>query len=171
MHRMFCGLAATTLLFTASTATAQDETESPKVYKDVLACQSIAEDALRLQCFDTAVGALKTAEETDEIVMVDRQQADEMKRGIFGLSLPKLRLFGGGEDGDLEEITATITNTKQGQNGWIMWLDDGSVWYQTDGNFLRRPKSGDTIVIRRGALTSYNAKINGGGRFRIKRDR
>lgn len=171
MHRMLGGFMATILLSSGTAALADDEREAPQVYKDVLACQSVADDAMRLQCFDAAVGALKTAEETEEIVMVDRQQADDMKRGIFGLSLPKLRLFGGGEDGDLEEISSTITRVKKGQNGWIMWLDDGSVWYQTDGNYLRRPDSGDTIVIRRGAFTSYNAKINGGARFRIKRDR
>ena len=86
-----------------SASASEKERETPQVFKDAVACRDIADPAQRLACYDTAVGALATAEEQDDVVIASREEIRETRRGLFGLSLPKIKLFGGGDDEDKED--------------------------------------------------------------------
>ena len=155
-----------------SASASEKERETPQVFKDAVACRDIADPAQRLACYDTAVGALATAEEQDDVVIASREEIRETRRGLFGLSLPKIKLFGGGDDEDKEEfrtLESTVSQVRSSGGRYSFVLEDGAVWQRTDNGFMKKPEPGAKITIRRAALGSFFAKIEDGIGFRVKR--
>ena len=159
-------------------AHAEDDFSVPSVYTDLVACRAMTDDAARLACFDAKTAALQSATDSSQIVIVDREEVREAERGLFGLRLPRIRLFGGGGDDDGEEeqhvdrIETTVTAASGGQRGrpWILRLGDGSLWTQIDSVVLPlAPRPGTAIVIHRAALGSYRAVIQGMRPLRVRR--
>lgn len=149
-------------------------TAPPAIYTDLVACVNIAEPTARLACYDDKVAALQTAQSTNQVVIADREQVREARRGLFGLTLPKIKLFDGdGDEGDqIEQIEGVIQSARTIRTGkWLIRLEDGGVWQQTEPprSTMRRPKPGDSITIERAALGSYLAKVNDGRGFKVKR--
>ncbi len=149
-------------------------TAPPAIYTEMIACKDIAEPAARLACFDEKVSALQTAQASNQVVIADREQVREARRGLFGLTLPRIKLFDGdGDEGDeIAEIESTVKTARTIRSGkWVITLEDGAVWLQTDTprGSMRDPKPGDSITIKRAALGSYMAKVNGGRAFKVKR--
>tara|TARA_R110000824_G_scaffold65622_8_gene170779 strand:+ start:320 stop:889 length:570 start_codon:yes stop_codon:yes gene_type:complete len=179
----FAGALSTTVAVAASLCTpavAQEIdrrkalTVLPAIYTDLIACKDIAEPTARLACFDAKVTALQTAQTTNQVVIADREQVREARRGLFGLTLPRIKLFDGdGDEGDqIEEIDGIVKSARTFRSGkWVIRLEDGAVWQQTDTprGSMRDPKSGDSITIKRAALGSFMAKVNDGRAFKVKR--
>ena len=170
-------LIASVLLF-AAPALAQTKEEKltapPALYTDLIGCKTLADASARLACYDEKVAALETAQTNNEVVIADREQVREARRGLFGLSLPRINLFGGdGDEGsDIAQIDGVIKNARTiGSGKWLITLEDGAVWQQTDPprSTMRRPKTGDAITIERAALGSFLAKVNDGRGFKVKR--
>ena len=67
------------------------------------------------------------------------------------------------------KIETTIKAVNQGQKGYVFTLEDGARWAQMDGAYMDKPKAGSKIRIRRAALGSYMASIEGRVGFRIER--
>ena len=139
----------------------ESEAPTPPVYQAVVDCSGIAEAAERLACFDRTVAALSTATRDRQVVVVDRSTMREARRGIFGLSLPRLKLFG--DDDDSEEVVSidsTIAAVRMAKDGMpVFVLEDGARWKQTEGrNVFAR--AGQPIHIRRAAMGSYMANVN-----------
>ncbi len=150
----------------------------PQSFEAVVRCRTIADAAERLACFDQAVAALQAAQERRDVVMVDRQQVREGRRRLFGLTLPRIPIFGGGDDDDhdadavhtLESTVSAATTTGFGQ--YQVTLADGSVWVQVDNNIVAvPPRAGHRIVINRGALGSFMMRINNQPGIRVRRIR
>ena len=80
----------------------------PPVFQAVLDCKSVADAAERLACYDRTVGAMAAARETKDLVIADRETMREARKGLFGLSLPSIKLFGGGDSEDVKAIESTI---------------------------------------------------------------
>jgi len=123
-------------------------------------------------CFDREVADVYEAQESRELVIAEREQVTEVRRGLFGLKLPNIRLFGGGdEDEDVNQITATLADARKLSNGrFVFELENGARWIQTEnGTGFKRFKAGDTIVIKRAALGSFKARINDKAAGRVKR--
>ena len=162
VRRRILGFAPAVAL-AASPAAGQDRDQPapPPVYQAVMACEAITDSAQRLACFDRSVAALKAATNAREVVVVDRGTVREARRGLFGLSLPRIKLFGG--DDDTEEVTAidsTITGVRVAQDGMpVFVLADGARWKQTEGRNVFA-KAGHAIHIKRAAMGSYMANIN-----------
>lgn len=143
---------------------------APKIFTDVLQCRAITDAQARLACFDRTVGTLAQAQQRKDVFVADKEAIREVRRGLFGFSLPKVRLFGDDDMAeDVKSIETTIKSVSQGQKGYIFTLQDGARWMQTDGAYMDRPKPGAKIRIRRAALGSYMASINGRVGFRIER--
>lgn len=165
---------AAVLAATAVPAVAQDKSlanaPAPKIFTDVVQCRSIAEAEARLACFDRTVGSLAQAQQRKDLFVADKDAVREARRGLFGFNLPRIRLFG---DDDMAEevksIETTIKSASRGQKGYIFTLADGARWMQTDGAYMDQPKPGSKIRIRRAALGSYMASIEGRVGFRIER--
>ncbi len=144
------------------------------VLQSLTACRGIAEAAERLACYDKAAASLEQAEAKGEVVVVDREQAQAVRRQAFGFALPSLALLGGGaDDGSADEVTAKAAAVRRGPSGkWIVQLEDGAVWSQTDTMELPRdPKAGMAVTIRKAALGGFMLSAGGQRSFRARRER
>ena len=143
---------------------------APKIFSDVVQCRAITDSAQRLACFDRSVGALAEAQANRDLYVADKDAVREARRGLFGFSVPKLRIFGDDDmEKDVDQIETTIAGATQGQHGYIFTLKDGARWAQTDGSYMDRPKIGSTIKIKRASLGSFFCAIGGHVGFRCER--
>jgi hypothetical protein len=147
--------------------------ERPEAFEALVKCRAITEDAARLRCFDQATAALQQAAEKRDIVIVDRAQVRQTRRTLFGLELPRLALFGGGDEKgeEVSELDGIIASARDAGNGrWLVHLEDGSTWLQVDDNVIAVwPKAGQKVLIKRAALGSYMMRVNGQPGVRVKR--
>jgi hypothetical protein len=113
---------------------------------------------------------LAEAQERKDVYIADKATMAETRRGLFGFNLPRVRIFGDDDmAADVKSIESTIRSVSSGQRGYVFVLEDGAKWAQTDGAYMDRPKPGSKIRIRRAALGSYMASIEGRVGFRIER--
>lgn len=158
-------------------------------------CRKVAADTARLACYDAAAAAFDTAEQKGEVVVVDRERAEKVRRQAFGFSLPSLDIFDrparapaaapaqaeakapaaapAPRAAPLSQITATLAAARQrGDGKWILELDDGAVWIQTDNEPIPRgAKKGDTVEIRRVSMGGYFINVSGQRAIRATRSR
>jgi hypothetical protein len=143
----------------------QQQERRPETFEALVRCRSIADATARLQCFDAAAAALEQAAERRDVVVVDRAQVRESRRRLFGLALPHLPIFGGGEndrdDQEISQIESVVADAGQNNYGqWTVRLRDGGTWVQTDHNPLAMGVSrGDPVIIRRGPLGSFMMRV------------
>lgn len=178
MTRMHLFLAALLAMLPAA-ASGQPPADQarPATYEALVRCRAISEAAARLQCFDAAVAALQAATERRELVVVDRAQVREGRRRLFGLSLPRLPIFGGGDDDNdneadrVDHVEGVIASaSRNANNQWIIRLQDGAVWTQIDGYTLGdSPRSGMPVLINRAAMGSFMMRVNGQPGIRVRR--
>ena len=141
----------------------------PPVFEAVMDCRAIASEAERLACYDRTVASMAAAREKQDLVVADRQTLRETKRGLFGFSLPKLKIFGGTEGESIDAIETSITSVRRANDGMVIFtIEDGARWKQTEGrNSFAKP--GDKVKISRGALGSFWAKIGNNSQMRVIR--
>lgn len=145
---------------------------STKAFDQLIACRQITDPAQRLACFDRESAAVETAARDRNIVVVDREAIDNTRRATFGLALPTGTVVD--EDGKtppIERVEAKVRTASQvGYGKWVIELDNGARWIQVDSRELsRNPKAGQPVVIRRAAMGSYLANIDGQIAIRVKR--
>ncbi len=144
----------------------------PPVFEALVNCRSITDPQERLACYDAKVTAMDDAEKNDELVLADKETMKEARRGLFGFTLPKLRLFGDGneEEGE-DEITAKIDSAYQtGAGKWTIVLEDGARWAQIDDKAINKePAKGMEVKIRKATMGSFFANIAGQRAMRMKR--
>jgi hypothetical protein len=177
MRSLIC-LAAAALHVPAFAADKPMQTP-PAVVQKLLDCRAMTDSALRLACLDAGVAALASAVETRDVVMADKDQVKNARRSLFGITLPSFNLFSDGKadaedtdkQGTLNQIEAKLASARAGAgNNWRLVLDDGSVWAQTDGRVLSRdPRSGMSVRIRRAAVGTFLANIDGQIAVRVRR--
>lgn len=175
--------AAVLLLMAVPAAAAEAPKEAPPaVVQKLLDCRAIADAGQRLACLDAGVAALAGAVESRDVLMADKDQVKKARRSLFGLTLPSFNLFGTDKEeagkgekkderGALTEIEATITAARPTRSaGWRMELDDGSVWLQTDSmGFRHDPRPGMKVRIKRAAMGSFLANVEGQTAVRVRR--
>jgi hypothetical protein len=174
--RMTVTALALAALAVAIPAAAKDKkpVAPPAVYQAVVDCRGIAEAAQRLACFDRTVGEMAKAGEDKNLVVLDREAMRETRKGLFGFNLPKLKLFGGGDDNDdgeqeVTEIESTIAGIRTADDGMpVFTIADGARWKQTEGRNVF-PKIGDPIRIKKATLGSYMANVNKRAAVRVMR--
>ena len=171
---------AAALAATAAAAATQDSKvpEGSPFITDVTRCQGIADSAQRLACYDSSVAKLKTATEQRDVVVLDKDEVKKTRRSLFGFSLPDIPFFGGGDGDDDEDapefkqLESTIVKVGSAGSGkWIMVLPDGAAWQYSEVNRRVEPEAGDSILIKRAALGSYMANIDGQNAVRVQRIR
>lgn len=172
-------------------ASAQDPPASqpatPGVLDQVYACAGVAEENQRLACYDGAVGRLREAQNTGNIVAVDRAQAEEVDRDAFGFSLPSLaRLFGGGSENAsasstsaarppaferVDEMQLEIARVAMRRDGTAAFtMTNGQVWSQIDNESPRNVRTGGQVTVRRASMGSYLMSVEAGGpALRVRR--
>ncbi len=168
-------LGAVAVALIASGAQAQRKAPPPQspLVNSLAACRTQKDDAARLRCYDAAAAALTDAAAAGNVVVVDQQDLRKARRSLFGFSLPKLPFFGGDRSADdvPDELTAKVTDARGiGYGKYRIRLEDGALWETTESSSaIRDPRSGDTVVIKRGTLGSYMMRIAGQRGLRAKR--
>jgi hypothetical protein len=140
--------------------------QRPEAFEALVHCRSVADEKQRLACYDGAAAALEQAADRHDLVVIDRKQVRETKRTLFGLELPRLSIFGGGNDDaadEVKEVEGVVQSAFQDGNGrWVVTLADGATWGQIDNQVIAvRPKAGQKVRIHRGAIGSYIMNVNG----------
>ncbi len=144
----------------------------PPVFEELVNCRAIADPAARLTCYDAKVAAIDEAEKKDELVLADKTAMKEARQGLFGFSIPKLKIFGNdGKEDEKFELTAKIDSAYQASYGkWTIVLDSGARWVQIDTTVMRKdPQRGMEIKIRAAAMGSYFANVEGQRAIRMRR--
>lgn len=151
---------------TSTAALGADEPEDrARAIRPLLDCRRITDGTERLACFDRESASLDAAASNNQIAVVDRETVRQTRRSLFGLSLPRLPFFGGGDDDGndadaVREISATIASVRGLPYGkWEFTLPDGARWETMEPMPYGRPRAGMAIVIRKGALSSYKGSI------------
>lgn len=138
----------------------------------VVDCRAVSDSTQRLACYDAAAATLDAAERSGEVVVVDKAQIQEARKATFGFSF-KMPTFMAGQDGSdtVDQVEAVLSSAVQGGDGkWVLTLQDGAIWRQVDTERVpRRPKAGSKIEIRRAAMGSYKANIDGQTAIRVTR--
>lgn len=161
-------------LLAASAAAAQKPARDrlPPQVEQLLACRAIAETSQRLACFDQHSAAVDQAIGARDIVMIDREQARETRRTLFGFSVPNFGgIFGGGGEDEVREIEGDVVAVRRNQQGgWMVRLADGSTWSQTDDTIIAiAPRKGHKAVVRRGSFGAFFLRLNGQPGVRVQR--
>lgn len=151
------------------------------VLQAIVDCRAMTDSTARLACFDAAAAKLDEAEATGQVVVVDKEQARQVRREVFGLQLPSLDIFSktakgpaaAGAAEDLDRITETVKLASRGLDGrWTIELESGAVWRQiVDADLAFDPHAGSKAEIRKGALGSFFMKLDGQPAIRVHRDR
>ena len=75
----------------------------------MLACRALADSQARLACYDERGAKLSIAVAQRSVVVIDKTQAREAARSLFGFSVPNFGgLFGGGEG--ISQIDSTVAS-------------------------------------------------------------
>lgn len=166
-------------------ASAQSADQTPDVLKKLYSCKDIAAPMERLACYDSSVGRVESAQETGELVAIDREAAEEIKKESFGFNIPSLPKIGflsrrpdtnsgavADETSD-DRIILAIDRIKTLPRGEIrFYLQNGQIWQQNSKTRISKLKKGQEnfLHIRKASVGSYLAQVNGKGPgMRIKR--
>lgn len=157
---------AIALLAISSPAAAQDEdAPGPDHLAALKSCQAMTDDASRLQCFDRAVRTVLAATEAGDLRLIDREAMRDTRRRLFGFSLPRIGLFGGGQgDEEMEVLESTITSVRfQRSDAFTFKIAEGdATWQVTNAPArLRRPEVGDKVEFKKASMGSYFIRIDG----------
>jgi hypothetical protein len=142
---------------------------TPAQVQRLMSCRTIAAADQRLACYDREVSAMQQAIANQDLYMVDKERARAAGRSLFGFSIPN---FGGlfGNNDQISEIDGTIKSTgHNGDGGWVITLDDGSVWSQTDDWPGFEARSGQKVTVKRGVLGSFWLSSPGKNGIKVKR--
>jgi hypothetical protein len=145
------------------------QTGTPAQVQRLMACRAITSAEQRLACYDRETAAMNEAIRSKDLVMIDKERAREAGRSLFGFSIPN---FGGlfGTNGELSQIDGTIKSTGRNQDGgWVITLQDGSVWTQTDDWPGLDARPGKKVIVKRGVMGSFWLSIPGENGIKVKR--
>jgi hypothetical protein len=160
----------------AAPSTAKERAITPSPMVTALAnCAKVRDNAARLACYDRAAPALVGAAASGDIRVVDRESVRKARRSLFGFALPSLPFFDSGDDKDAApaKLESTIVSFRSIGNEFYRFsiADGGAVWETTEGATLRDAKSGEKVIITRGMMGSYFAKIANQREVRVRRIR
>lgn len=142
------------------------------VVQKLVDCRKLTDNAQRLACYDAAAAAFDQAEVKGDVVVVDREQAREVRRQAFGFQLPSISIFARGEaTEDLDNSDGVIAAVRQDSGGrWTVRLEDGAVWASNGPEQLfKTPKAGMKVRLRKASLGSYLMMIDNQGGFKAHR--
>jgi hypothetical protein len=183
--RFVSGAAAAFFLLQCGTAVAATRDD---VLEALGKCATLQDDKARLACYDALSPRVKDALATPPAAL-DRPPTTDEQKTWFGFDVGSL--FGSGtaapqttpqafgqestpqahteqkaiEQTQVDSIIATVTDYSYTPFGkFIVFLDNGQVWRQQDGDSDNAHFSGDPrnnkVLISRGAFGSYNLQLN-----------
>lgn len=171
--RMSLPLAGIVILLCGANAYAQTNEMSPSPDRNYIeeleACRLIESDDQRLACFDKAVGQMLAANKAGEVQVLEKADVEKTRRSLFGLSLPNLGIFGGGDDDSKETkakrnlLETTITSVHYSKPDEIYFVtEEGATWRISNApSRLRKVEVGQSVVFKKAAMGSFFIRVNG----------
>jgi hypothetical protein len=173
MNRLLKTFTAVVILQSCAVAAATEPQNSkplPSVFEELINCRNITEPSARLACYDQKSNALDEAQRNEQLIVTDVETMKEARRGLFGFNLPKLKIFGTKSEDEVQEINTKIASAYVRGGKWLVVLDDGAKWQQSDSEELRRaPVAGMPIKIKKAAMGSFFVNVDGQRAVRMKR--
>ncbi len=155
---------------------AEPPTPMAKQVLALQACRAKADATDRLACYDQAVDVLSAATASQDLVVIERSEVRKARKGLFGFSLPRIGFLAGREGNKEDEADAVrfegkiISVRDIANGGWQFAVEGGAVWMTMETSFsFKTPAPDRMVVIERGALGSYSARVGNGGWVRVKR--
>jgi hypothetical protein len=154
---------------------AAPEIGGSQLVKAVQNCESIKDNTARLACYDQAAAALVSATDRGDVAIVDRNQVRQVRRSLFGFSLPRIPFFSGSklhaEDQEPKHIETTLSSFRDIGDGHFMFTvaEPQSTWESTEASSVFGPKPGSKVTIEHGSLGAYFAEIGGQQWVRVRR--
>lgn len=143
--------------------------DSTALVNRLLECRAITDAQARLACFDTAAVGVATARSSGDLLIADRTEVQATRETNFGARADRGPWA---DEPEVKERTFVVKSLQQTQGMlFIFVMEDGSVWQQTESVIMRRPKPGDQVLVKAGAMGGFMGKVNDGRQFRIKRVR
>ena len=166
-------LALTALTLGAGAVSAQPKAEGrAAIVQKLMDCRKLTDNAARLACYDQSTAALDQAEAKGDVVIVDREQAKQVRKQAFGFAIPSISIFSKGEAREeTDSLEGVLASARQNSAGyWVFKLEDGATWSQVVAEDLfRTPKPGMKVKIRKATLGSYIMSIDNQGGFKARR--
>lgn len=139
-------------------------------------CRALTDAAARLACYDRAVDGLNAATASGDVVVVERTEVRKARKGLFGFTLPRIGFLTGkpnnAEDrADEAALSTTITASRSiGYGKWRFTVEGGGQWETVEASIgFRDPLPGRKVLLEKGSLGAYYAKVDGGRRVQAKR--
>ncbi len=139
-------------------------------------CRTVVDTQARLACYDKTADALLAATASGETVVIEREQLRSARKGLFGFSFPRIGfLDGNGSNGqpapETTRLETKLTGVRSlGYGKWRFTIDGGALWETTETyQGFDDPAPGAAMVIEKGALGSYYAKIGKERRVQVRR--
>lgn len=156
---------------------AKDDVKKADPFDPLRACKSITADAERLSCYDKVSTSLLAAAEEGDLSVVDREEVRATRRKLFGFSLPDFGIFGRGdkarekdEADEIEILKTTVASSRSSREGLEVTTAEGAIWLiPSPPRRLMTPRSGQSIELTKGSLSSYFMRINGQGGVKARR--
>jgi hypothetical protein len=169
--KAFAATVSATFMLWAGAGSAAEPPARAEAFQALTRCRAIADPAERFACLERSAAALEEAADRGDVVIVDRQQIRSTKKTLFGLAIPRLDIFSGPGEEEIEQVDGTIAGaSRDGDGRWLVRLESGARWQQIDGRVLPlSPKAGDTVTIKRATMGSFMLQIRGRAGFRVKR--
>lgn len=132
-------------------------------------CIAIDEDALRLACYDAALGRPAQALPAPASVQVPAPPANAAPPASAATAPPFPVPPRVTETPRPPSFTSEVDAVERGRDGqFIATLANGQVWEQSERNSAAVVREGDTVTIRRAALGSYLLLTSGGIATRVR---
>lgn len=167
---------AVVLIAAPFAALAAEPPKMPAQVAALQACRTKADAAERLACYDKAVDVLSAATASRDLVVIDKAEVKSARKGLFGFALPRIPFLSSREgdpddDADARELQTTIVSARRWNRVyWRFTVEGGAMWETTeDTRSFTDPKPGAAVMIERGTLGAYYAKVGRGGRAAVRR--
>jgi len=163
------------VLLVCTTATvAKDRPLPPSpLLQGLRECQKLKDEGGRLACYDKSAAAMVRAADNGDLTVIDRESVNKARQSLFGFSLPSLPFLSGNTSKDITgaKLEAKLTSFRAIGNGFFRFglADGGAVWETTEASLLRDANPGEKVVISRGAMGSYFARIGSQREVRVRR--
>jgi hypothetical protein len=172
----FAALGAVLSFWAPAMAQEAETPPTPDALSALYACAEVSDDAARLACFDGATARMRAAQDSGDLVAVDRSQVETMQRESFGFNLPSISSLLPSLTSDRSEppqlqVELEVERLIQNPNGRFTFvMSDGQQWTQVESTPVRNVRAGDAVTIRRAALGSYLLiSERGGASVRVRR--
>jgi hypothetical protein len=155
------------LILLALMADAESARPRPAAFAAAVACRDTRDAEARLACYDRTIAALDNAEREKRILIVDDAAYRRVQEKRFGAKVDRKPIMGD----EVDRIASTLKAARVDDLGhWLFTLADGSRWLQTDDTpLVGKPRTGEAVIVRRGALGSFRLSVSGRSGVKVRR--